>query len=573
LILALMLAMSHYIGLAALKIETTMTWNWVWFALATGGCTFFLVLSLIPAPSDTSKFFKPITPMLSMSAGLFTLQIIGHLAIDYYVPYGTIDPSLNRADPSISMMAIGLVAAGIFLIVSGLAVHLIDTALREESDAQLRHMALQDQLTGLPNRIAFKERLASALNAPVKTGFVAVIGIDLNRFKDINDTWGHDAGDLVLGEVSRRLNQFKKNGALPARFGGDEFAIISRFRSEESLQAFASAIQAALIEPITLEIGKVGVGASLGVAIHPRDGKTSDELIRNADLVMYKAKREIVDSICFYDEKLGDEFRLQRMMITDLKSAIANDQLSLHYQPQIDVETYEIVGYETLLRWNHPTLGTISPSVFIPLAEANGLIIPLGEWVLSRACAHAAQWSDPVKVAVNISAVQLSNDSLGNRVHELLLDTGLSANRLEIELTETALLKDQTQGLRLMRQIKNLGVSIALDDFGAGHSSLVILRSFPFDRVKLDMSFVQGMTRDGRTKAVAESVIMLAKNLSIDILAEGVETEHQMQTVHDLGFDHAQGFLMGKPAIINPKTMEQPGNDRETQWRVNFKTA
>ncbi|MCC5981590.1 MAG: EAL domain-containing protein, partial [Oceanicaulis sp.] len=289
-------------------------------------------------------------------------------------------------------------------------------------------------------------------------------------------------------------------------------------------------------------------GASIGVAIYPRDGEVRDTLVRNADLAMYKAKADPLTTICFYNSELGDAVRERRALAHDLRQAIENNELSLHYQVQTSIETGEIRGYEALLRWRHPVRGNIPPVQFIPLAEANGLILQLGDWVLRRACLDAAAWPEGLKVAVNLSAIQLTHIGLPQQIHQVLIETGLPPARLEIELTETALIKDKAQSLHIMRQIKALGVSIALDDFGTGYSSLDTLRAFPFDKIKMDKSFTDELKTDQRSLAVVRAVLALAKSLGIPVLAEGIETVEQLELLRLEHCDEGQGYLLGRPA-------------------------
>jgi diguanylate cyclase len=421
--------------------------------------------------------------------------------------------------------------------------------MREASDAQLRHMALHDPLTGLPNRTSFSARLDTRL-AGQFSGSTAVAAIDLNRFKEINDSWGHAAGDHVLCELAERLRKFDGARHFAARLGGDEFCIILKTADETELQKLVQQLETLLAEPITYGTLETTTGGSIGVAVYPRDGDDRETLVRNADLAMYRAKSDPLVNVCFYNSELGEIVRERRQLANDLRHAIENDELALHYQVQTTIGTGEVRGFEALLRWTHPVKGPISPADFIPLAEANGLILPLGDWVLRKACLDAASWPYPHKVAVNLSAIQLTHAGLPQQIHQVLIETGLPPARLEIELTETALIKDKAQSLHVMRQIKALGVSIALDDFGTGYSSLDTLRTFPFDKIKLDKSFTDELKTDQRSLAVVRAVLALAKSLSIPVLAEGIETQEQLDLLHLESCDEGQGFLLGRPAPI-----------------------
>jgi diguanylate cyclase len=460
-------------------------------------------------------------------------------------------------------MALSVAVAGMVIVGTGLASYLIDHRTREESDEQLRHMALHDPMTGLPNRTSFNTYLDARLASDTAEG-LAVIGIDLNRFKEINDVWGHEAGDAVLCALAERLKAFVGQNHFAARLGGDEFCVILNTESRMGLQERVDAIETLFNQPVQYGEYENATGASLGIAVYPHDGADRDTLIRNADLAMYKAKIDPLLDVCFYDTVLGDEVRERRALANDLRHAIENDELAVHYQVQTSIETGEIRGYEALLRWTHPTLGPIGPDVFIPLAEANGLILPLGEWVLRKACQDAVQWPEPHKVAVNLSAVQLTHSGLARQIQHVLLETGLPVKRLEIELTETALIKDKTQSLHIMRQIKALGVSVALDDFGTGYSSLDILRTFPFDKIKLDKSFTDELESDHRSLAVVRAILALAKSLGIPVLAEGIETVKQLSLLRDEACDEGQGYYLGRPAPMDVQLPQQAEDNRRS---------
>ena len=455
----------------------------------------------------------------------------------------------GASSEAFSVMAVAVAIAGALILGTGLATFYIEKRMRETSEEQLRHMALHDPLTGLPNRTSFYARLDARLAGQV-AGQTAVAAIDLNRFKEINDSWGHAAGDHVLCELAERLRKFDGARHFAARLGGDEFCIILKTGDEAELQQLVQQLETLLSLPIAYGALETTTGGSIGVAVFPQDGKDRETLVRNADLAMYRAKSDPLQKVCFYNAEIGEIVRERRQLANDLRHAIDNDELALHYQVQTAIGTGEVRGYEALLRWTHPKLGAISPADFIPLAEANGLILPLGDWVLRKACEDAVSWPHPHKVAVNLSAIQLTHSGLPQQIHQVMIETGLPPARLEIELTETALIKDKVQSLHIMRQIKALGVSIALDDFGTGYSSLDTLRTFPFDKIKLDKSFTDELKTDARSLAVVRAVLALAKSLSIPVLAEGIETEEQLALLHSESCDEGQGFLLGRPAPI-----------------------
>ncbi|MCC7251159.1 EAL domain-containing protein, partial [Hyphomicrobium sp.] len=454
-----------------------------------------------------------------------------------------------------ALQTLALAIAGMALVIvgAGFASFVIDDSLRAETYERLRRMAMHDALTGLPNRTNFNDRLDQEIEIAGNEGNkVALIGIDLNRFKEINDLRGHNAGDEVLRVLGRRMKGLLREGTgeFVARTGGDEFAAIYRVEDTNGLSDFLARLESALFKPIHIEGFEVVPGASFGVAVWPDHASSKATLINNADLAMYRAKAEPIRKVCFYEPSMDETVRARRSLAADLREALARSQLSIHYQVQTSISTGKIRGYEALLRWEHPQLGSIPPTEFIPLAEEHGLILEIGEWVLKTVCSEAATWSPPYKVAVNVSAVQFAHADLHRVVMEALVETGLSPERLELELTESTIFADRERALHMLRRIKALGVSIALDDFGTGYSSLDTLRSFPFDRIKIDRSFFCSAASNAQTLAIVRAVLALGKSFGIPVLAEGIETFDQLSMLNNEGCDEAQGFLLGRPAPL-----------------------
>ena len=560
-LLGLSIAAMHFVGMFAYRVDGLVSWSVGYIVAAIILACLFGALALGAVRPRASTLREAAAPAAFLVTGIVLLHFTGMAAFQVTPMEGV---SSGADAEAFQAMALAVAVAGLLIIGTGVSSYLIDAGRMQESDRKLRQMALHDALTGLPNRAAFGEKLRTRI---ARGRSLAVIGIDLNRFKEINDAWGHEAGDKVLCELSRRLRDICGDSHFPARFGGDEFSVIAAYDGDDALQDLAVRIERAFNEVIRFDPVEVAPGASLGVAVFPRDGADLETLVRNADLAMYKAKMDPLETICFYDSELGEKVRERRMLASDLRNAIARDELALHYQVQTSIRTGAVIGYEALLRWTHPERGDVPPSVFIPLAEANGLILPLGEWVMRRACTEAARWRDPLKVAVNLSAIQLTHAGLPRLVHQILIDTGLAPERLEIELTETALIKDKAKSLHVLRQVKALGVGVALDDFGTGYSSLDTLRAFPFDKIKLDKSFTEALTEDDRTRAVIRAVLSMARTLSIPVLAEGIETPRQFDALRDEACDEAQGFLLGRPAPLDAETMtavEAPASHRRS---------
>ena len=427
-----------------------------------------------------------------------------------------------------------------------------DVTEEQRSQAAIAHLAYHDSLTNLLNRAAFNERLDQALaRASQSQESFAVIAIDLDRFKDINDSHGHIVGDQVLKALARRLGSGLKEDETVARLGGDEFAALKIFSTMDSLREFLARIEKAVFSRIETDAGTLNSAASIGVAIYPHDGGDRSRLLNNADLAMYRAKSEFEHRVCYYERDMDEYARQRRAMATDLWDAIGNNALFLVYQVQKSVATDQITGYEVLLRWNRPGHGLVPPSEFIPVAEECGAISAIGTWVLRTACRNAASWPEPRKIAVNVSGVQLGQLELIETVRTILLETGLSPSLLELEVTETSIIADKPRALHILRQIKAMGVSIAIDDFGTGYSSLDTLRSFPFDKIKIDRSFMAEVDVNEQSRAIVRAILALGSSLSVPVLAEGVETLAQLDVLRLEGCSEAQGYLLGHPGVID----------------------
>ena len=433
-----------------------------------------------------------------------------------------------------------------------------DISEQVRSEEQIAFMARHDSLTQLPNRAAFMSHLESeVLRAEHSGDRLAVIGIDLNRFKQINDQLGHGVGDAVLKEIARRMLNVIEPNQIFARFGGDEFVAAIRYDDTGEVSTFLDRMMDEFNRPMDIEGHRLSTGASMGVALYPNDGQSPEVLIANADLAMYRAKGSLSGEVCFYDVEMDEAARDRTKMAKELWAAIEEKQLHLNYQVQKSVSTGDITGYEVLLRWRHPERGLVSPVDFIPVAEECGAILPIGEWVLREACREAVAWPAARKVAVNLSPVQIAHTDMPALVHRILLETGLHPSRLELEITESSIFSDKQRALHALRAIKALGVSIAIDDFGTGYSSLETLQSFPFDKIKLDRSFLADVERSEEAKAMVRAILALGQGLRIPVLAEGVETSDQLDILRQEGCHEAQGYLLGRPMPIDKQILVQ----------------
>ncbi|WP_156842144.1 bifunctional diguanylate cyclase/phosphodiesterase [Novosphingobium aquimarinum] len=423
-----------------------------------------------------------------------------------------------------------------------------DVTARRLSEAKIAHMALHDDLTGLPNRIHFGRRLDEAMvQAASEGGKIGIAVVDLDRFKEINDTWGHAAGDTLLCAIAEKLHAETPANGFFARLGGDEFAAFFPYTNDDELQSWVARIERAFTQKIILESSKFSAGGSIGIASYPTDGENREQVLNNADLAMYRAKGLIGASICYYERGMDEKARAKRQLANDLRHAIERNELSLAFQDQCSLVTDEVTGYEALLRWNHTLHGPIPPSRFIPIAEESGAILEIGAWVLREACRQAVEWDKPLKVAVNLSAVQLMQVDLIETVITILTETGLSPRRLELEITESVIIADKARALHILRSLKSLGVTIAIDDFGTGYSSLDTLNSFPFDKIKIDKSFLLESSTSPQARAIIRAVLALGRSLNVPVLAEGLESVEQLELLKLEGCDEAQGYFFGRP--------------------------
>lgn len=535
------IASMHYTGMMAYRVDGLIDWD---AAYVLASVVIAVVLGALALATSSAGY--RLGSLALFAATVVGLHFTGMTAV-------TVTPFVTGADIAdaavTSAMAVAVAGVALIIVATGVASHMIDSDATEKNLDTLRQMALYDTLTALPNRASFNDYLGRELERAAADGRrLAVIGIDLDKFKEINDVRGHEAGDEALRIIAGRLAALLKDGEFVARVGGDEFAAVKRFADQHDLMDFVGRIEAELFTPMRVDDFDLVPGASIGVSIFPEDGEGAARLVGNADLAMYRAKADVTRAICFYEAEMDERARARRDLALDLRQAIDRGELGLYYQVQTDVADGSTTGYEVLLRWKHPRLGFVSPAEFIPLAEETGSILAIGEWVLREACLQAAAWEVKDRIAVNLSAVQLAHCDLPGLVRQILMETGLPASRLELEITETSIIHDKVRSLHTLRQIRALGVTIAIDDFGTGYSSLDTLRSFPFDRIKLDRSFMTEVEHSVQARAIIRAVLALGKSLNISVLAEGVETKEQLMLLELEGCDEAQGFYLGRPA-------------------------
>ena len=440
-----------------------------------------------------------------------------------------------------------------------------DVTERKRVEERIAHLARHDALTGIANRAVMREKLeeAAARLREHRKPFT-VLMLDLDGFKYINDTVGHSAGDRLLKDLARRLQSSLDETETVARLGGDEFSIIQAAGTNQRERAIALALKVLDIVAVPFELDghNVTIGTSIGIALAPENGSEPEELLKKADLALYRVKAEGRNNFCLFDDEMSEGAIARHRLLSDLRLALSRNEFELHYQPVIDAKTVRPCGVEALVRWRHPVEGLIAPDRFIWLAEEAGLMEPLGEWILERACADAASFSKDIKVAVNLSAAQFQSGKLFDVILCALVESALPPQRLELEITESILLQDKESYGVMIRQLKNTGISIVLDDFGTGYSSLSYLTRFPFDKIKIDKSFTQGLSSRADCAAVVASVLTLARGLDIAVTAEGVETQEQFELLRSAGVNHLQGYLFGRPvpaAELDFSALERKG--------------
>jgi diguanylate cyclase (GGDEF)-like protein/PAS domain S-box-containing protein len=441
-----------------------------------------------------------------------------------------------------------------------------DITDRKRAEERIARMARYDELTGLPNRNLFREQISDALGRMQRRGgSLAMLLIDLDRFKGVNDTLGHPVGDRLLHTIGERLQAAVRKTDIVARFGGDEFVVLQpRLSRPEEAARTAQRIVNALTVPLNIEGHRLHISASIGIALAPRDGADADQLLKNADMALYAAKADGRGVYRFFESAMDVAAQAQRALEMDLRNALGRGELELYFQPLTDLQSGRISTCEALLRWHHSQRGFISPAEFIPVAEETGLIIPIGEWVLHQACAEATKWPTGARVAVNLSPVQFKDRNLATSVISALARSGLSPDRLELEITETVLLQDSDATTKTMSQLQQLGVRISLDDFGTGYSSLSYLRKFPFQKIKIAGSFVKDLAPESGSLAIIRAVASMGADLGMSIVAEGVETEEQLALVKAVGCSEVQGYLLGRP-MAAPAIRERLAEEDEAR--------
>lgn len=561
-VLGLGLGAMHYLGMSAYEVQGEIVWRLDYVAMSLLAGAFFSAVAMNRAARPVTRFCR-YGAVAALIVAIASVHFIGMAAIDL-VP----DTTLEVPQSVISPAVLGLGVLGLMMVLLALAAasYLIDASTMREAVERYRQLSLQDPLTGLPNRSAFQEELSEASVHAVGLGArVAILSFDLDRFKEVNDVHGHLAGDAVLRTIGDRLASVISDGEFVARIGGDEFiAMTRRYYGRADASRLAARMIAEIVKPIEWNGNSLNVGTSVGVAILDDDVEVED-LLAQADVAMYRAKETGSNAVCFYDASMDRAVRERNVLAMDMRSGLLRGEFQLNYQRQNDTFTGAVVGFEALLRWNHPYRGNVPPSEFIPIAERSGFIVELGEWVLREACREAASWRNPLSIAVNVATQQLADPRFPGVVQDILQETGLNPARLELEITETGIIADHQRALQTIRHLKSLGAKIAMDDYGTGYSSLSMLLAFPFDKIKIDRQFVDGVATSAQSAAIVRSTLILASSLEIPVLAEGVETDEHVNFLRDEGCVQVQGYFYGKPvprteieAIVNAVVDRRP---------------
>lgn len=560
------IASMHYVGMSGYQVQADLLWNmnYVWASLVAAGL--FGALA-------TNRVARPVTRFCRYGGGaalvlaIASTHFIGMTAL-------TVEPNFGASLPvnmlPESVMTVVLIFVTLLILAIGAMTYVIDRQSNRSAVERYRQLSLHDALTGLPNRMAFLERLGHLMDRPAaRNDRIYIFSFDLDRFKEINDVHGHAAGDHVLRVVAERMSESLKPGEFVARIGGDEFIAVSpRLFTAGAAEAFARSIISELVSPIQWNGLTLSVGTSIGVTTFPDGAEDIDDLMAQADIAMYRAKSAGSNNVCFYDKSMDQAARERSALAMDMRAGFLRNEFQLYFQKQNDTQTGEVVGFEVLLRWSHPARGMVPPSEFIPIAERTGFIGELGDWVLRQACLEAVQWRNPLKIAVNVAPKQLANSALPERVREILDESGLDPARLELEITESGIIDDQQHALHIIRQLKAIGVNIAMDDYGTGYSSLSTLQLFPFDKIKIDRGFIDSVVENRQSAAIVRSTLILAQSLDIPVLAEGVENAEHLRFLQEEGCQQVQGFLYGKPQpvselqdIVNPALSSGPSGE------------
>lgn len=536
----------HYTGMFAFRPDGIVTWSPAYVATSLLLSVALSIAACFAIRLWSEGLHRHIA-VTALVGAILSLHFTGMAAIEVTPLPGYSGTADNEASV---VMGLSIALVAIIVIGTNLISHIVHGRSKTASDQQLLHIAMHDALTGLANRRRLGSELAKRFSelATGTPGFVLLI-FDLDGFKPVNDSFGHPVGDQVLKRVAQRVRRAIRSQDILARIGGDEFAVLCPIAAADPKigELIASRIVELIGRPFLVEGAVIDIGASVGVAVAPCDGADANTIMQSADIALYTAKMSGRRRYACFTAEMSHDIQQRRALENDLRRAVAKQDFTVAYQPQTDAATGEYIGAEALLRWRHPDRGYVPPSTFIPLAEELGLIGSIGDWILEQACRDAIMWPASIKLAVNLSPVQLKDPRLPDIVKKCLDASGLPPERLELEVTETALIGNDELALQILQRLRALGVAISLDDFGTGYSSLSYLHRFPLNRIKIDRSFVQKIPDDNGSISIVRAVAQLGKNLGLQVTAEGIETDAQKRIITDVGCDNLQGYLISKP--------------------------
>ena len=536
----------HFVGMTAYLLPGTLSWDPQLIAIS-------VLLSVALGIAAHHRMAHPITRYCWLGGTIFMVLAICVMHFTAMAAFEVLLDGTVRVPPQVisdATLATLIIAVASVILLIGFASFTIETDVQHQANSQVKHASQHDPMTGLPNRMLLDQKLDEFQQRLIQDPLeqVAILSIDLNSFKEVNDLYGHATGDEVLKTFAHRLMHLSQSNEFIARVGGTEFVALKHgFGRKAEVLAFAERLLGVIVDPVVTAQASIVVGAAIGTALSTTDGHDLRTLLQKSELAMQRAKAAPETAICAFDTGMDTQNRGRAMLAHDLRSAIANDEFELAYQFQNAISSREVVGFEALLRWTHPTRGPISPAEFIPIAEETGQIREIGLWVLRTACAEAATWDTPYSIAVNVAPQQLIQTSFIENVSDILMSTRLHPSRLELEITEASIIHDQTHTVEVMHRLKRMGIRIAMDDFGTGYSSLATLQAFPFDKIKIDKSFVQDLHNNKKRAAIVKATLLLAEAFDIPVLAEGVENEEELAFLNEIKCNTAQGFYFGKP--------------------------
>jgi predicted signal transduction protein with EAL and GGDEF domain len=541
-LVGLAISAMHYVGMLSIRVDGMVRWQPGMVAASVLMAVVLSSLAMVVVRQQLGAGFARFAPALFMSA-IISLHFTGVAGLQVF-PFAVAYPKTGFAKDA---LALATALVGGLIIAAGIFAHAIDQIANRDASARIDAFGLTCEQTGMPTKRAFDSQLAAILNSAAPGQRYIVVTTELRHFNDMAEIYSARAAEFAIRATADRIGRARQPGFVIARTGRSEFTAIGPVEEHENIPVRALNWQKMLAQPVVFEQHEIFLDPRLGVACYPNDGSMADNVVQHSRLALSRAKLDPFEPVCIYDVNFDTIVQRRQILADEMLSSLENGEFELYYQPQVWIADRKVIGYEALIRWNHPRFGLVLPGEFVPLAEATGAIMPIGAWVLKTACMEASNWPADWRVAVNVSPLQLRQADLPERILEALEHSGLSPSRLEIELTESLLIDERAQTQHILSRIRALGVKLALDDFGTGYSSMDVLRHVPFDKIKLDRTFVKDIESNPQALAILHAMVELGRSLTIPILVEGVETERQMAILRAEGCRKVQGYLTGKP--------------------------